>query len=65
MDENTRSRDAANEQALDGTESWGQGTDASHPDPTGESTLPNDVGADPALAGDPLTDDEVDEPPLT
>ena len=64
MDENTRSGDATNERALDPTESWGQGTDASHPDPTGEADLPNDLGTDPALAGDPQTE-EVDDPPLT
>jgi hypothetical protein len=63
MDENTRSGDATNEHALDATESWGQGTDTSHPDPV-EDTLPNELGADPALSGDPVTE-EVDDPPLT
>ena len=67
MDENTRTADATNEHALDANESWGQATDASHPDSASEGTLPSDLGTDPALAGDPGEDDadEVDGPPLT
>ncbi len=64
MDEDTRSRDAANEHALDPTESWGQGTDASHPDPTREAALPKDLATDPVLTDDPMTED-VEDPPLT
>jgi len=67
VDENTRATEATNERSLDAGESWGQGADASHRETALEEALPNDVGTDPSLAGDPGEDDahEADAAPLT